>query len=103
MEPFWPLSFFITHSTPCICCHLPQVLIPFIQTTYNASSHDVTFDDHGILVLGSGVYRIGSSVEFDWCAVNATRSLNALGKKTVMINYNPETYSVSNINASIEP
>ena len=55
-------------------------------TTYNASSHDVTFDDHGVLVLGSGVYRIGSSVEFDWCAVNATRSLNALGKKTVMIN-----------------
>lgn len=36
------------------------------------------------------MYRIGSSVEFDWCAVNATRSLNALGKKTVMINYNPE-------------
>jgi carbamoyl-phosphate synthase large subunit len=37
-------------------------------------------------VLGSGVYRIGSSVEFDWCAVNATMSLNKLGKKTVMIN-----------------
>ncbi|CAN9423732.1 unnamed protein product [Alternaria alternata] len=65
----------------------------YLYTTYNASSHDVTFDDHGVLVLGSGVYRIGSSVEFDWCAVNATRSLNALGKKTVMINYNPETYS----------
>ena len=62
----------------------------------------MTFDDHGVLVLGSGVYRIGSSVEFDWCAVNATRSLNALGKKTVMINYNPETYSVSSINASTE-
>jgi carbamoyl-phosphate synthase large subunit len=62
----------------------------YLYTTYNASSHDVTFDDHGIVVLGSGVYRIGSSVEFDWCAVNATRSLNALGKKTVMINYNPE-------------
>jgi carbamoyl-phosphate synthase large subunit len=46
-----------------------------------------------VLVLGSGVYRIGSSVEFDWCAVNATLSLNKLGKKTVMINYNPETYS----------
>lgn len=58
----------------------------YLYTTYNASSHDVTFDDHGVLVLGSGVYRIGSSVEFDWCAVNATRSLNALGKKTVMIN-----------------
>lgn len=58
----------------------------YLYTTYNASTHDVSFDDHGILVLGSGVYRIGSSVEFDWCAVNATLSLNELGKKTVMIN-----------------
>jgi len=58
----------------------------YLYTTYNASSHDVKFDDHGVLVLGSGVYRIGSSVEFDWCAVNATLSLNKLGKKTVMIN-----------------
>ena len=65
----------------------------YLYTTYNASSHDVQFNDHGIVVLGSGVYRIGSSVEFDWCAVNATLSLKALGKKTVMINYNPETYS----------
>jgi carbamoyl-phosphate synthase large subunit len=65
----------------------------YLYTTYNASSHDVTFDDHGIIILGSGVYRIGSSVEFDWCAVNATLSLRAMGKKTVMINYNPETYS----------
>lgn len=65
----------------------------YLYTTYNASSHDVTFDDHGIIVLGSGVYRIGSSVEFDWCAVNAAMSLGKLGKKTVMINYNPETYS----------
>ncbi|KAF2485370.1 carbamoyl-phosphate synthase large subunit [Neohortaea acidophila] len=61
----------------------------YLYTTYNASSHDVQFDDHGIIVLGSGVYRIGSSVEFDWCAVNATLSLKALGKKTAMIN----TYS----------
>ena len=65
----------------------------YLYTTYNASSHDVTFDDHGTIILGSGVYRIGSSVEFDWCAVNATLSLRAMGKKTVMINYNPETYS----------
>ncbi|KAK8243838.1 hypothetical protein HDK77DRAFT_368989 [Phyllosticta capitalensis] len=65
----------------------------YLYTTYNASSHDVTFDDHGVVVLGSGVYRIGSSVEFDWSAVMATQSLNKLGKKTVMINYNPETYS----------
>ncbi|KAJ5569773.1 Carbamoyl-phosphate synthase arginine-specific large chain [Penicillium hispanicum] len=65
----------------------------YLYTTYNATSHDVTFDDHGTLILGSGVYRIGSSVEFDWCAVNATLSLRSMGKKTVMINYNPETYS----------
>ncbi|EGX44603.1 hypothetical protein AOL_s00188g271 [Orbilia oligospora ATCC 24927] len=65
----------------------------YLYTTYNASSHDVTFDDHGIVILGSGVYRIGSSVEFDWCAVSATLALRELGKKTVMINYNPETYS----------
>lgn len=65
----------------------------YLYTTYNATSHDVTFDDHGTIILGSGVYRIGSSVEFDWCAVNATLSLKQMGKKTVMINYNPETYS----------
>ncbi|KAJ5787722.1 ATP-grasp fold subdomain 1 [Penicillium paradoxum] len=65
----------------------------YLYTTYNATSHDVTFDDHGTIILGSGVYRIGSSVEFDWCAVNATLSLRQMGKKTVMINYNPETYS----------
>lgn len=65
----------------------------YLYTTYNASSHDVTFDDHGTIILGSGVYRIGSSVEFDWCAVNATLSLRDMDKKTVMINYNPETYS----------
>ena len=58
----------------------------YLYTTYNATSHDVTFDDHGIIILGSGVYRIGSSVEFDWCAVNATLSLKEMGKKTVMIN-----------------
>ncbi|KAI9828715.1 MAG: carbamoyl-phosphate synthase (glutamine-hydrolyzing) cpa2 [Thelocarpon impressellum] len=65
----------------------------YLYTTYNATSHDVTFDDHGIIILGSGVYRIGSSVEFDWCAVSCTLSLKEMGKKTVMINYNPETYS----------
>lgn len=65
----------------------------YLYTTYNASSHDVEFNDHGVIVLGSGVYRIGSSVEFDWSAVNATLALNNQGKKTVMINYNPETYS----------
>lgn len=65
----------------------------YLYTTYNASSHDVSFEDNGTIILGSGVYRIGSSVEFDWCAVNATLSLRNMGQKTVMINYNPETYS----------
>ena len=58
----------------------------YLYTTYNGSSHDVTFDDHGKIILGSGVYRIGSSVEFDWCAVGATQALRKMGEKTVMIN-----------------
>ncbi|KAH8087839.1 carbamoyl-phosphate synthase [Cristinia sonorae] len=65
----------------------------YLYTTYNASEHDVDFDEHGTMVLGSGVYRIGSSVEFDWCAVTCARKLREMGKKTVMINYNPETVS----------
>jgi carbamoyl-phosphate synthase large subunit len=58
----------------------------YLYTTYNASSHDVTFEDKGTLVLGSGVYRIGSSVEFDWCAVSAATALREMGHKTIMIN-----------------
>jgi len=65
----------------------------YLYTTYNATTHDVSFDDHGTIILGSGVYRIGSSVEFDWCAVSSCMALKDLGKKTVMINYNPETMS----------
>ena len=65
----------------------------YLYTTYNASEHDVTFDEHGTMVLGSGVYRIGSSVEFDWCAVTCARSLRENGTRTVMVNYNPETVS----------
>ncbi|KNC83910.1 hypothetical protein SARC_03869 [Sphaeroforma arctica JP610] len=69
----------------------------YLYTTYNATHDDVTFDDAkgegGVMVLGSGVYRIGSSVEFDWCAVSATRQLKKLGHKTIMLNYNPETVS----------
>ncbi|KAK9456121.1 hypothetical protein V1511DRAFT_496606 [Dipodascopsis uninucleata] len=65
----------------------------YLYTTYNASESDITFDDHGTMVLGSGVYRIGSSVEFDWCAVSTARALRDSGKKTIMINYNPETVS----------
>lgn len=65
----------------------------YLYTTYAASTHDVEFDERGILVLGSGVYRIGSSVEFDWCGVSCTRSLQKLGHRTIMLNYNPETVS----------
>jgi carbamoyl-phosphate synthase/aspartate carbamoyltransferase len=65
----------------------------YLYLTYNASESDVSFDDHGVMVLGSGVYRIGSSVEFDWCSVRAIRTLRACGYKTVMVNYNPETVS----------
>jgi len=65
----------------------------YLYMTYNGDEHDLEFDDKGTLVLGSGVYRIGSSVEFDWCSVSAIRTLRNMGQKSVMINYNPETVS----------
>jgi len=65
----------------------------YLYMTYNGNEHDLTFDDHGTMVLGSGVYRIGSSVEFDWCSVSAIRTLRKMGKKAVLVNYNPETVS----------
>ena len=63
----------------------------YLYLTYNGDYSDITFDDETVMVLGSGVYRIGSSVEFDWCAVNCVRELRDQGYKTVMLNYNPET------------
>lgn len=68
----------------------------YLYLTYNGSSDDVTFDDRNsrkVIVLGSGAYRIGSSVEFDWCGVNALQTLHRRGYKSIMINYNPETVS----------
>ncbi|KAF2734952.1 carbamoyl-phosphate synth [Polyplosphaeria fusca] len=65
----------------------------YLYLTYNGTEHDITFNDRGVMVLGSGVYRIGSSVEFDWCSVRAIRTLREQGFKTVMVNYNPETVS----------
>ncbi|RKP02327.1 hypothetical protein CXG81DRAFT_10883 [Caulochytrium protostelioides] len=68
----------------------------YLYMTYLGSEHDVTFGtkaDGAVIVLGSGVYRIGSSIEFDWCAVRCIRTLRAAGAKTIMINYNPETVS----------
>ncbi|KAK0289966.1 Carbamoyl-phosphate synthase [Friedmanniomyces endolithicus] len=58
----------------------------YLYTTYNGVEHDVGFTDQGVMVLGSGVYRIGSSVEFDWCSVRAVRTLRENGRKTVMVN-----------------
>eukprot|EP00163_Fabomonas_tropica_P004427 TRINITY_DN1389_c0_g1_i4.p1 TRINITY_DN1389_c0_g1~~TRINITY_DN1389_c0_g1_i4.p1 ORF type:complete len:2183 (+),score=585.91 TRINITY_DN1389_c0_g1_i4:415-6963(+) len=65
----------------------------YLYLTYHGTEHDVTLDSEAIIVLGSGVYRIGSSVEFDWCAVECVRELRRLGHKTIMVNHNPETVS----------
>lgn len=66
----------------------------YLYLTYHASEHDIErSNDKPILVLGSGPYAIGSSVEFDWCAVNTSRSLREQGKKSILINSNPETVS----------
>merc|ERR1719171_888443 len=65
----------------------------YLYMTYNGNEHDLPFDDKGTMVLGSGVYRIGSSVEFDWCSVSAIRTLKQMNKRPVMVNYNPETVS----------
>ena len=67
----------------------------YLYITYNGTTNDVNFlhDHRSIVVLGSGAYRIGSSVEFDWCSVNALMTVKKEGWRSVMINYNPETVS----------
>jgi len=67
----------------------------YLYLTYNGSEHDVDFqhDNKSVIVLGSGAYRIGSSVEFDWCSVNAVSTIRKEGFRSIMINYNPETVS----------
>jgi carbamoyl-phosphate synthase large subunit len=66
----------------------------YLYTTYDAQEDDVEREaGHGVLLLGSGAYRIGSSVEFDWCCVNASRTIRALGYRSILVNYNPETVS----------
>jgi carbamoyl-phosphate synthase large subunit len=67
----------------------------YLYLTYNGSENDIIYEhDHrSIVVLGSGAYRIGSSVEFDWCSVNALMTVKREGWRSVMINYNPETVS----------
>lgn len=64
----------------------------YLYLTYNASESD-TIENGGVMVLGSGVYRIGSSVEFDCCAVGCVLELAKINKKTIMVNCNPETVS----------
>ncbi len=67
----------------------------YLYLTYNGTGHDIEFekDEKSVIVLGSGAYRIGSSVEFDWCSVNAINAIKKNGLRSVMINYNPETVS----------
>ena len=67
----------------------------YLYLTYHAMEHDITFerDDRSVAVLGSGAYRIGSSVEFDWCGVNAIQTIRKEGYRSIMLNYNPETVS----------
>jgi len=67
----------------------------YLYLTYNGSENDIDYlnDHRSIVVLGSGAYRIGSSVEFDWCSVNALLTVKKEGWRSVMINYNPETVS----------
>lgn len=70
-------------------------LTNYLYMTYGAKGYDVNYykTDKSVVVLGSGAYRIGSSVEFDWCSVNAVQTARKLGYKSIMINYNPETVS----------
>lgn len=66
----------------------------YLYLTYNGEKDDIEFNNkNSVIVLGSGAYRIGSSVEFDWCCVNAVFALKKLGYSAIMINYNPETVS----------
>ncbi|MGA1870115.1 MAG: carbamoyl-phosphate synthase (glutamine-hydrolyzing) large subunit [bacterium] len=66
----------------------------YLYLTYNGYEDDVSFlDRNSVMVLGGGAYRIGSSVEFDWCCVNCVKTLNQLNYRTIMVNYNPETVS----------
>ena len=67
----------------------------YLYMTYSGSEHDIEYTDDrkSVVVLGSGAYRIGSSVEFDWCSVNAIDTIRKEGFRSVMINYNPETVS----------
>ena len=70
-------------------------LTNYLYLTNVGSDHDIPYykNDRSVVVLGSGAYRIGSAVEFDWCSVNAIQPASKMGYKSIMINYNPETVS----------
>lgn len=70
-------------------------LTNYLYLTYDETDHAIPYykNEKSVIVLGSGAYRIGSSVEFDWCSVNAIQTARKLGYKAIMINYNPETVS----------
>ena len=79
---------------PTVASENPE-LTNYLYMTYAVEGYDVNYykNEKSVVVLGSGAYRIGSSVEFDWCSVNAVSTARKLGYKSIMINYNPETVS----------
>src|SRR5574344_334417 len=79
---------------PTVASENPE-LTNYLYMTYAVEGYDVNYykNEKSVVVLGSGAYRIGSSVEFDWCSVNAVQTARKLGYKSIMINYNPETVS----------
>ena len=79
---------------PTVASEHPD-LTNYLYMTYDVEGYDVNYykNEKSVIVLGSGAYRIGSSVEFDWCSVNAINTARKLGYKSIMINYNPETVS----------
>ena len=79
---------------PTVASEHPE-LTNYLYVTYLTEGHDINYypNTKSVIVLGSGAYRIGSSVEFDWCSVNAVTTARKLGYKSIMINYNPETVS----------
>ena len=81
-------------SIPTVASEHPD-LTNYLYMTYAVEGYDINYykNEKSVIVLGSGAYRIGSSVEFDWCSVNAINTARKLGYKSIMINYNPETVS----------
>ena len=79
---------------PTVASEHPD-LTNYLYMTYAVEGYDINYynNEKSVIVLGSGAYRIGSSVEFDWCSVNAIQTARKLGYKSIMINYNPETVS----------